>query len=157
MKMRMGFVSNSSTTSFTCQVSGVTMAYSDSLGLPDLDASCCVNGHYLFNDYLLPMPDGEDDGSSSYERSSKRCPICQFEVICDVDLAKYLDRMSEASRADALAAVREANPKRGSLLVTEWIDFATRSLGKTRGQVAAEIWERFADYSEFSVFLKESG
>lgn len=53
MKIRQGFVSNSSTTSFTCDVCGRTEAYHDSIHYTDLDFFKCENGHGLYEEHRI--------------------------------------------------------------------------------------------------------
>lgn len=84
MKFRQGFVSNSSTTSFTCQVCGQTEGYSDCCSLEDAGASECANGHVFCSGHKLKSPsevpdfekdlDDEDEYSSSVKAGF--CPIC---------------------------------------------------------------------------------
>jgi hypothetical protein len=57
MKLRKGFVSNSSTTSFTCEVCGETWAGSDSLSYADTGFFHCMNGHVLCEAHKLDAPD----------------------------------------------------------------------------------------------------
>lgn len=52
MKIRMGFVSNSSTSSFTCCISGVHEAGRD-LCFDDADMCECENGHIMLRKYLI--------------------------------------------------------------------------------------------------------
>jgi len=57
MKKRKGFVSNSSTTSFTCEVCGETWAGSDSLSYADTGFLDCENGHVICEEHKLDAPD----------------------------------------------------------------------------------------------------
>lgn len=57
MKTRKGFVSNSSTTSFTCEACGNTWAGSDSLSYADAGYFNCINGHVLCEEHKLDVPD----------------------------------------------------------------------------------------------------
>jgi hypothetical protein len=93
MKTRNGFVSNSSTTSFTCDVCGHVEGYHDSLGYSDIGAYGCENGHSFCDKHLLPKPKNlepqhqeldEDDEckiDSHYELSAIRCPLCQLTTM----------------------------------------------------------------------------
>ena len=57
MKTRKGFVSNSSTTSFTCEVCGESWAGSDSLSYVDTGFLSCINGHVICEEHKLDAPD----------------------------------------------------------------------------------------------------
>jgi hypothetical protein len=118
MKIREGFVSNSSSSSFVCMVTGRTEAGYD-LSMRDVEMYCCENGHYFDESYLLPKPvntpaveyneeeDGEesifgdggveddediDESDDDYrsECPANRCPICTLTHITDSDLLKYI-------------------------------------------------------------------
>ena len=52
MKIRMGFVSNSSSSSFICDITGQIESGMD-ICLNDAEMSMCVNGHTFLNEYLL--------------------------------------------------------------------------------------------------------
>ena len=52
MKIRNGFVSNSSSSSFVCAVCGREESGMD-MSLTDCEMSECVNGHIICNDELL--------------------------------------------------------------------------------------------------------
>jgi hypothetical protein len=52
MKIRTGFVSNSSSSSFICDVSGKTYIGYD-CGLEDAEMFECKEGHYFFDNYLV--------------------------------------------------------------------------------------------------------
>ena len=52
MKIRNGFVSNSSSSSFICQVSGGIESGMD-MSLSDFDMSQCSNGHEFYNQYRI--------------------------------------------------------------------------------------------------------
>ena len=172
-------MSNSSTTSFTCDVCGDNEAYHDSLGYEDYWFNDCVNGHSICDDDLLPLPEGyvfsaeelkhvrdyygiDDEEELSETREFRycqpaiRCPICQFHVIGEGDLARYLDRMTTVTRDEAFAEVKRGNARRKKLYTAEWIDFAARSLGKGRGDIVDEIKANYSDYPTFAAFLGES-
>ena len=55
MVIRHGFVSNSSTTSFTCEVCGASESGWDSVGIRDFGFFQCVNGHVLCEEHQLDV------------------------------------------------------------------------------------------------------
>lgn len=57
MKTRRGFVSNSSTTSYTCEVCGDSWAGSDSLSYREVGFWKCCNGHVICEEHVLDVPD----------------------------------------------------------------------------------------------------
>jgi hypothetical protein len=100
MKVRQGFVSNSSSSSFTCDVCGETESGWDYC-LSDVDMYKCQNSHTFCESEALGDPSEDDD----YERSSiaeKYCPVCQFKVVTVKDIARYY--MKKAGVGDAALA-----------------------------------------------------
>ena len=89
MKTRQGFVSNSSSCSFTCCVCSNVEGGYDSSGRSEFGFSGCTNGHEFCEQHLLPESDvklegeddheDEDDYYGSYadaDVNPNRCPIC---------------------------------------------------------------------------------
>ena len=83
MKTRTGFVSNSSTTSFTCQVCRGVEEGSDCEDLGDVT---CERGHVMHEEHLLEVPGAKQVRNKWGERyyPASQCPICQMQVL-DID------------------------------------------------------------------------
>lgn len=94
MKVRNGFVSNSSTSSFLCDFCGENVATYESEGLEDIGMFECMKGHTLCDIHAL------DDFSESerYDADSRHCPICQMQFVKDGDLIMYLLQRAGLSR-----------------------------------------------------------
>lgn len=112
MKIRTGFVSNSSSSSFICSVCGEIQSGWD-LSLDDAEMFCCENGHYVCNDHKIEptykqkeeilermAPDIHGEGIDdkwdnfegdlgSYDHLEEECPCCQFKEFDNGDLASY--------------------------------------------------------------------
>jgi hypothetical protein len=86
MKIRNGFVSNSSTSSFLCCVCGSIEAGMD-IGINDAGMYECVKGHVFCQDHntdnTIPIRD-------CYEVPSDICPICQLQTIENKNVVKFL-------------------------------------------------------------------
>ena len=90
MKIRSGFVSNSSSSSFTCEVCGNTDAgYDVSMG--ELGFVGCENDHTFCEDHIVGTPPKSDKRAwgGYHELDPKYCPICTFDVISNGDIEKY--------------------------------------------------------------------
>lgn len=82
MKIRSGFVSNSSSSSFVCEISGE--AYEGYDGeYNDCTYVCCENGHEFAGEELPELmkliEEGEDEDGleiDRYDLPEKYCPIC---------------------------------------------------------------------------------
>ena len=90
MKIRTGFVSNSSSSSFMCEITGEEHIGYDA-DLYDFELVSCKNGHTFSEEYVIggfPItPLDEDlenknfDPNERYEMPVKYCPICQMKAI----------------------------------------------------------------------------
>lgn len=88
MKIRNGFVSNSSSSSFICNVCGRTESGWD-MELSDAEMLECKNGHTFCEKEAINLI--KDDNFEPYAAcSSKYCPICMFETFMDEDILKYI-------------------------------------------------------------------
>ena len=88
MKIRTGFVSNSSTSSFICCVCGNMEAGSDSCGMEDYGFLRCEKEHEL-EIGCAGEPD-DDKYNEDGELKSKHCPICNFTIVSIDDRKKYI-------------------------------------------------------------------
>lgn len=95
MKLRSGFVSNSSSSSFICSVCGETQSGMD-LCLSDADMFRCENGHDICNEHKLRENEelartrlGDDFDVDEYETPYELCPICTFKNFTTDDMFAY--------------------------------------------------------------------
>ena len=92
MKIRFGFVSNSSSSSsYVCDVCGNSVISSD--GLYETGMICCVVGHTFCEDHKTDhkLTDQEQEiKDDTHEYPITSCPICQFFSIKEKDAIKYL-------------------------------------------------------------------
>ena len=87
MKVRSGFVSNSSTSSFTCDICGETYTGWDAGPHdPDYDCAICHYEHVMCNEHLLDAEIPKLKGCEhEFDReANKHCPECQ-------EIKPYLD------------------------------------------------------------------
>lgn len=116
MKARKGFVSNSSSSSFICDVCGEQSSGWD-MTYQDAEMVCCKNGHEFCEVHLiggnktlerLEDEDREDyDEEWRYELPIEYCPICQMEVVTDSDMVKYLLKSLGKTSKDAKKDIRD--------------------------------------------------
>lgn len=104
MKVKLDFVTNSSSSSYVCEVCGSTESGWD-MGLSDAEMQECVNGHIVCTSHASYVAE-ESEEEYPYEVPSRFCPICTMEHIRDSDMLDYLlkmaDRLMPSSR-EALA------------------------------------------------------
>jgi len=82
MKIRKGFVSNSSSSSFVCDISGEVFGGYD-CGLGDFDMCECVKGHtFVYDGYEKAASwVAEND---NYSVPAELCPICTGEAKSEI-------------------------------------------------------------------------
>ena len=103
MKLRHGFVSNSSSSSFVCNVCGQSEAGYDGEYEYENNPFRCVNKHTV-HQRCAPLFEGEDD--SCYEIPVEICPICNFTVLDDGDALKYILKKIGRTNEDLLAEIK---------------------------------------------------
>ena len=97
MKIRTSFVSNSSSSSFICEICGRDHDIGF-LSLRESGACYCENNHEICIDHLLCS---EEELEALYAESKdiyeyipeKYCPICQGEYVSELILADYARKM----------------------------------------------------------------
>jgi len=90
MKIRIGFVSNSSSSSYICSVCGDVKEGQD-LCLSEAEMRQCINGHVFCDIHMKePAPENVDDNEFRYETPKEYCPVCRLDVILDYMMAEYL-------------------------------------------------------------------
>ena len=110
MKIRMGFVSNSSTSSFICNICGEIEADRDCC-LSDFDMIECENGHIFHNRCAKKYSEGElETKESEYGEEfvkASSCPICSLKILTDDMELAFLRKLTNLSREDVLKKLVE--------------------------------------------------
>ena len=99
MKFRSSFITNSSSSSYTCELCKETYSGWD-LSLTEAEMLECVNGHNIcehhFDEtFIEKYLDGEfgeidNEEDARYQLPEKFCPICNFTRLLGDDIVKYL-------------------------------------------------------------------
>lgn len=106
MKIRSGFVSNSSTSSFICEICGRTEAGMD-LCISEADMSRCERQHLFCNCHQPDLSDElEDDYDLCYNIPEEKCPICQFEELSSSDAIRFLMKKAGLTSSDVLNDIK---------------------------------------------------
>jgi len=124
MKYRNGFVSNSSSSSYTCDICGETESGRD-LCLCDVDMVTCVNGHCfhtgcaedpkekvqkMIDNGQLPehieCPEDYLGEEYPYDLKEEFCPMCQFEELAWMDMMDFFMMYTGMSRKDVLQEIK---------------------------------------------------
>lgn len=113
MKIRNGFVSNSSSSSFICEVCGSTVESYDE-GISHFGYVMCMDRDHLFCEghAINPRHDGtfktydDPNGDGDDRIDSKHCPICQLEHIPNDLVMTYLLKLEHKTLKDVKIDMR---------------------------------------------------
>ncbi len=182
MKLRKGFVSNSSSSSFVCDVCGRDESGWD-LCLSDAEMYECENGHTFCKDEAIEIEPSlivkhlkdsgwtfygdEEDEVEEYESLSDFenldefeysipeccCPICTFSVYCEGDMRKYLKKKYNVSEDDAFAEIKALNKRRKKLYDSEYVLYVCR-VKNTSVDKEFEEMKLLGSYSKLREYLK---
>jgi len=155
MKIRNGFVSNSSSSSFTCNVCGETVSGWD-LCMSEAEMTECQSGHCFCDDHMLKpsieqlkniiLNDEYADDELKEEAKDENDVDALIEMAREIDDFRY-----EADSAFC--------PICNFLYIES--DMAVKYLLKKNGitmdKLISEIKSEFKDYNEFMNFLKDKG
>lgn len=108
MKIRKGFVSNSSSNSFTCNVCGHTETDYD-LSLNEAEMYECGNRHIFCVDEEVATnrEEVDEDYDDNYNVSMLRCPICQMISLNPGEVYKYFLKKEGKTDAEILENIRK--------------------------------------------------
>lgn len=82
MKVRKGFVSNSSSSSFICDLTGADVSGKD-LSLNECDMVQCINNHIFFYEgypMIEEWINSDENEEYNYSLPAELCPICNGEA-----------------------------------------------------------------------------
>jgi hypothetical protein len=146
MKVRLGFVTNSSSTSYICEVCGTQEEGYD--GAPDGWFSCYEHGHTMCHACLkeLHVIDADEEDN---------CPFCKLEMLCDSDMSRYLLKTKGITRETVFAEIKKVNRRRRVLRDNEYNDYVLANLNITYDVVLAEVKSQFDTYEKFRDFLRK--
>lgn len=154
MKLRFGFVSNSSVTSFVCEICGRQEAGMD-MSMRDFDFVTCENDHLFCADEMLeydePIKDEQEE--DEYCISEKYCPICQWKEISENDFGKYLLKEYKVPRDEAFEEVKKLNKRRKKLYNGEYIMHVCNKLGLDRTKIINELSVKYPEYKKYLEYI----
>lgn len=184
MKYRKSFVTNSSSSSFVCDICGrIESGYE--LSIDEAYMYQCVNGHTFcqnealeirkedlinmiieeWNEYaskeelskmeLEELMEGIGEYFGYYEVPECFCPICNFIDYSQSDLAKYLLKEYGVSRDEVFEEVKSLNKRRKKLYDNEYITYVCKKFDLKPYEIVESWKERFGTYAEFSRYLEK--
>ena len=183
MKIRSDFVTNSSSSSYICEICGAEGSGWD-IDLSDLEMVECVNGHIFCEAEMLPIPKKQmiqailERGSEELEAEElegmsdsdifceyinldgiryvmpeEGCPICQFIEYSAADLSGFLLKEYKVSRDEVFEQVKQINKRRKKLYEEEYITEVCKRFDLNPTELVAGWKERFGAYSDFKKYI----
>ena len=150
MKYKRYFVSNSSSSSFVCDLCGATASGWDA-SLEDCGFVQCVNGHIMCES---EVPEDVVDNLVEDEWgemcvAENMCPICSFECSSNSNMKRYLLKKYGVDEAVVFAEVKVANKRRRKLYDSEYIAYVYKLHNINESDLLKELKEEFGTYGEF--------
>jgi len=164
MKIRAGFVSNSSSSSFVCEICGRSESGFDA-SHKEFDFVRCPNGHLICSEeaYEFDEPEECDEECDECEREycsededipENACPICLFEVSSKSDIKRYLFKRYGIPEEDVFAEVKKKNGRRKKLYDSEYVNYVYEKENITESKLLDELKTVFGTYSKFRKHLR---
>jgi hypothetical protein len=156
MKKRNGFVSNSSSSSFICEVCGEEQSGMD-MCLSDADMAECENGHIVCCDHMRDQVD-------NLSVETLRSIYVSFEnheddeAVSDADLKEIVkDRLFDGDDGDYNVKSAVCPVCQFSVLTdVDYISYIEMTKGTVRNDILQEIQSKFKSYNEFCDAVNES-
>mgnify|MGYP001295892780 CR=1 FL=1 len=154
MKRRNGFVSNSSSTSFTCEICGETESGWDSCSREEYGFYQCRNEHEICESCLDNTETEEDDYWGTVLKDGT-CPICNFEIISDWDMKIYLSKIYKIEEAEVLEDIKKVNKRRRKVYTKDYINYICLKFNLQILDLVTKIKEEYKNYKEFFSFISK--
>lgn len=170
MKIRRYFVSNSSTSSFICEICG-NHAEGMDLCLSDCDMFECENGHTMCTEHAPDIENIEESYDSEecsgeegcrcrdcsdfpYEVPQECCPICAYQKISYRDAKEFLLKEYKVSEKEVFDKVKEINKRRKKLYDEEYVKEIFERNNLNDDSFIEMIKGRFPSYRDYKAYSR---
>lgn len=184
MKYRKDFVTNSSSSSYICEICGDVESGMD-MGLLEAGMVECVNGHIIcsrhtdmdsmskediialilkqeqfdFTEEDLKDKSREDlleDCLTDYGYGllEEMCPICRFDEYSEDNLAAFLLKEYKVDREVVFSEIKKFNKRRKKLYDSEYITYVCQQFNLNPIEIVNSWKTRFGTYKDFKNFIK---
>ena len=141
MKYRKDFVTNSSSTSFICEICDHTEVGHDSCSAEDYGFWRCEEVEHLI---CISCKD---------EFKTKGCPICKFDSYSNSEMSQYLQKIYKVNRDIVFAEIKKINKSRKKLYNTEYIEYVFKQENLTEEIVLEQLRKKFKTHEEYINFI----
>lgn len=175
MKVRNGFVSNSSSSSFTCDLCGDVESGWD-LCLREIDWTQCINNHIICeaclpNGFTYGKPEQmEDESNEAFQKryddwadetedgyycKEDMCPICRFEELSETNIVNYLKKEYKVEFNEVLEEIKKNNKHRKKVYNSEYINYVCNKFNIKYLELLPTLKDRFENYKAFMKYCRE--
>lgn len=153
MKVRFGFVSNSSSSSFVCEICGHTETGYDA-SLEDVGFVQCEHAHIFCDEHVINTDEGVEyeDEYDEYLKA-KHCPICQFEEYSQSELVTYLVKEYNIPKDLVFSEIKAINKRRKKLYDHEYIEYVFKKNNLTDDIILQLLKDKFKNYNKFNNYI----
>ena len=182
MKFRKDFVTNSSSSSFVCEVCGRSESGMD-MCLSEAEMFECENGHTFCEDEILEdinykefllqaleddiekinkldeMDEDElQDMAMNYDLRyylpEKYCPICNFTSYSASDMVRYLSKTKGVTTEEVFEEIKKVNKRRKKLYDSEYVQYVCQKFSLTEKDLIEEVKIKFDTYKNFKKYIR---
>jgi len=150
MKIRNGFVSNSSSSSFICEICNRTEIGWDGNSVTDYDMVRCVNDHTFCTSHMI----NNDSNTSSYEVPETSCPICSYEDLSYPEIKRFFLATTPFTLEEVMEEIKKVNKRRKKVYDNEYVEYVLKTLSITADQLLQELKTKFPLYTDFLTYLR---
>lgn len=153
MKIRNGFVSNSSSSSFICDITGEEVSGYD-MGLEEAEMYQCENAHTFLEEFIVGSNEEiekelEENDEFRYSVPSRFCPICSFNYIMIEDIVAYIAKTYEITYNDVYSYMKSKNSRLRKVRPTYWLELTKEKFGLSKDDLVKEIKSKYTNFEEF--------
>lgn len=153
MKIRNGFVSNSSSSSFICQICSRTETGMD-LSFRDAEFVECTNSHIFCEEHMIGEIDLSSDSELRYEIPEVNCPICNYEEISYSDIKRHFIKTSSITTDEVFQEIKNINKRRKKLYDNEYVEYVLKSKGMTVDDLLLALKTQYPKYTDFMASMR---
>lgn len=160
MKYRKGFVSNSSSSSFVCDICGEEVTGMD-MSLREAEMCECENGHVFCREHFNYENEEElelamEDDDFEYNVPEKFCPICSFKELMESTIICYIELNYDITQQQVYAYMKSVNSRLRKIRNRYWFELLEKTKSISKYAVEQEIKAKFKSLNEFEQYVLNS-